>query len=54
MGSKRLPPVVRDHSAVEDFDIEAFGTNFATLEQKKIPASMEFMAREVLPKFAGA
>jgi alkanesulfonate monooxygenase SsuD/methylene tetrahydromethanopterin reductase-like flavin-dependent oxidoreductase (luciferase family) len=29
-----------------------FMMNFATLEQKKILASMEMMAREVLPKFA--
>lgn len=44
--------MVRDLSAVKDFDIEAFGMNFATLEQKKILASMEIMARDVLPKFA--
>jgi alkanesulfonate monooxygenase SsuD/methylene tetrahydromethanopterin reductase-like flavin-dependent oxidoreductase (luciferase family) len=30
-----------------------FLMNFATLEQEKILASMEIMAKEVLPKFAG-
>jgi alkanesulfonate monooxygenase SsuD/methylene tetrahydromethanopterin reductase-like flavin-dependent oxidoreductase (luciferase family) len=42
-------------------EIRATGTNyiiflmnFATLEQKKILASMEIMAREVIPKFASA
>lgn len=41
-------------------EIRATGTNyiifmmsFATLEQKKILASMEIMAKEVMPKFAG-
>ena len=30
-----------------------FMMNFATLEQKTILASMEFMAQEVIPRFAG-
>jgi alkanesulfonate monooxygenase SsuD/methylene tetrahydromethanopterin reductase-like flavin-dependent oxidoreductase (luciferase family) len=31
-----------------------FMMNFATLPQKKILASMEIMAREVMPKFTGS
>ena len=31
-----------------------FMINFATLEQKTILASMEIMAKEVMPKFAAA
>jgi alkanesulfonate monooxygenase SsuD/methylene tetrahydromethanopterin reductase-like flavin-dependent oxidoreductase (luciferase family) len=46
-----------DHIA----EIQATGTNyiifmmnFATLEQKKILAAMEIMAKEVIPKFASS
>ena len=48
------------HCADQIEEIRATGTNyiifmmnFATLEQEKILASMEIMAKEVVPKFAG-